>query len=191
VLHVIPVAGGAPAALSLPHGVDRIEVMGTDAVVVGTGAGGLHFSGIALEGAPRVTQRYVSRGATQGEERSHGFFYRQDAPDEGVIGLPVGRPGRAGYEDLFSESAAVLFLRNDGGSFQKLGELASHPETARDDECVASCIDWYGNSRPLFLRGRIFALLGYEVVEGALRGGRMDEVRRISFAPAHGLVTRR
>ncbi|HEX8906036.1 MAG TPA: hypothetical protein VF771_14405, partial [Longimicrobiaceae bacterium] len=186
-----PMTGGTPVALPLPHGVDRIEAMGSAAVVVGAGGGDLHFTGIALSGAPRVAQRYVSRGATQGEERSHGFFYRQDGPDEGVIGLPVGRPGRPGYQHLFSESAAVLFLRSDAERFAELGELAAHPEGAADDACVASCVDWYGNSRPLFLGGRIFALLGYEIVEGTLRGGQLGEVRRVSFAPAPGLASRR
>jgi hypothetical protein len=52
-----------------------------------------------------------------------------------------------------------------------------------DDKCHASCVDWYGNARPLFLRGRVFALLGYELVEGKLDQGRMVEVRRISYAP--------
>ena len=40
------------------------------------------------------------------------------------------------------------------------------------------------NARPLFLRGRVFALLGYELVEGSLDGGRMQELRRINYAPA-------
>ena len=44
-------------------------------------------------------------------------------------------------------------------------------------------MDWYGNARPLFLRGRVFALLGYELVEGSLRGGRFVETRRVSYAP--------
>jgi hypothetical protein len=52
-----------------------------------------------------------------------------------------------------------------------------------DDGCVASCVDWYGNARPLFLRGRIFALLGYELVEGDLRNGAVHEIRRVSFSP--------
>jgi hypothetical protein len=55
--------------------------------------------------------------------------------------------------------------------------------TLREDGCKASCVDWYGNARPLFLRGRIFALLGYELVEGAASGGVMRELRRASFAP--------
>ena len=35
----------------------------------------------------------------------------------------------------------------------------------------------------MFLRNRVFALMGYEIVEGGLRGDALAEVRRISFAP--------
>lgn len=48
---------------------------------------------------------------------------------------------------------------------------------------IASCVDWYGNSRPIFLGDRILALLGYEIVEGAVDDGRIREVRRAGFAP--------
>ncbi|HKP77097.1 MAG TPA: beta-propeller domain-containing protein, partial [Longimicrobiaceae bacterium] len=190
-VYVADVAGGTVAALTLPHGVDRIEVMGNDAVVVGTDGHDLHFTGIGLGPRPAVKQRYVSRGASQGELRSHGFFYRAD-PDGGggTLGLPVRGPGRPGYEHLFEGSASVLFLRNDDAAFRPLGELASHPERAEDDGCVASCVDWYGNARPLFLRGRIFALLGYELVEGEVRNGGMRELRRVSFAPRALQATR-
>jgi hypothetical protein len=44
-------------------------------------------------------------------------------------------------------------------------------------------VDWYGNARPLFVRGRVIALLGYEMVEGSLKNGRIREMRRISYAP--------
>jgi hypothetical protein len=44
-------------------------------------------------------------------------------------------------------------------------------------------VDWYGNARPIFLRGRIFALLGYELVEGAVRRDAIREVQRANFAP--------
>ena len=52
-----------------------------------------------------------------------------------------------------------------------------------DDACKASCVDWYGNARPIFVKGRTFALLGYEIVEGKLESGRMVESRRVSFSP--------
>jgi hypothetical protein len=60
--------------------------------------------------------------------------------------------------------------------------LASALRT-EDDGCRASCVDWYGGARPLFVGARVFALLGYEIVEGAMMGGRMMELRRASFAP--------
>jgi hypothetical protein len=44
-------------------------------------------------------------------------------------------------------------------------------------------VDWYGNARPLFLRGRYIALLGYELVEGTMDEGQIHEMRRISYAP--------
>ena len=59
-----------------------------------------------------------------------------------------------------------------------------------DDKCRASCVDWYGNARPLFLRGRVFALLGYEIVEGAIESGRMKELRRVNYAPGANYAVR-
>jgi hypothetical protein len=170
--------------LSLPHGVDRIEAMGPDAVIVGTDGKNLHFSSVRLGQVPELVSRYVREEASQGELRSHGFFYKPDGDNSGTLGLPISVPGRPGYEHLFQNSAAILFLRNEALQFREVGELGSRPEIAIDDHCQASCVDWYGNARPLFLRGRVFALLGYELVEGSLDAGRMQELRRINYAPA-------
>jgi hypothetical protein len=92
---------------------------------------------------------------------------------------------------LFESSAAILFLRNDGLHFEEAGELAAHSDRAVDDACRASCVDWYGNARPLFVRGRVLALLGYEIVEGTLNDGRMRELRRVNYAPGRLEITRR
>ncbi|MET0649404.1 MAG: beta-propeller domain-containing protein [Pyrinomonadaceae bacterium] len=182
-LYAAPWAGGEVVSVQLEHGVDRIEALGPDAVVVGADEKDLHFTSVRLGGGPRAAGRYTRKGASQGELRSHGFFYKPEGPDSGLLGLPISRPGRPGFEHLFEESAAVLFLRNESLNLSEIGELAARPETAADDECRASCVDWYGNARPLFLRGRVFALLGYEIVEGALEGGRFRETRRVSYAP--------
>lgn len=190
VLHAVPWRGGEITRLTLSHGVDRIEVMGRDAVVVGIAGQDLQFSGIRLDEAPAVAQTFTLENASQGELRSHGFFYRSDGRDSGVLGLPVRGAGRPGYEHLFHNSASILFLRNDGRDFRELGELEAQAEGATNDGCKASCVDWYGNARPLFLRGRVFALLGYELVEGSLRSGGIDEVRRVNFAPRAAHVMR-
>src|ERR1700674_957091 len=105
--------------------------------------------------------------------------YKPDTRDSVTLGLAISTPARPGYGHLFDNSAAVLFLRNDSLHFQDVGELAAQPERATDDRCRASCMDWYGNARPLFVRGRVIALLGYELVEGTLHDGRMRESRRV------------
>jgi hypothetical protein len=168
--------------LDLPHPLDRIEAMGSGAVLVGGYGRDLHFSGVRLGIRPALADRYVRRDASQGETRSHGFFYRPDAEESGLLGLPIRGAGASPYDQLRHGSASVLFLRNRAFRFTELGDLAARTSN-EDDGCRASCVDWYGNARPIFLRGRIFALLGYELVEGSEADGRIREVRRVSYAP--------
>ena len=182
-LYAVRYTSGTLRTLLLTHGVDRIEPMGSDAVVVGTDGNNLHFTSVRLGRAPQVADDYVREDASQGELRSHGFFYKPDGEDSGMLGLPIALPARPGYRHLFENSAAILFLRNDALHFQQLGELAAQPDGAKDDACRASCVDWYGNARPLFVHGRILALLGYELVEGELEGGRIQTLRRVNYAP--------
>lgn len=189
-LFMVNWARGNSHQMILPHGVDRIEQMGSDAVVVGTDGKDLHFTSLRLGDWPEIASRYTRKGASQGELRSHGFFYKPDGDDSGTLGLPISLPGRAGYRHLFEDSAAILFLRNDSLKFREVGELGAQSENAIDDKCRASCVDWYGNARPLFLRGRVFALLGYEIVEGTLDDGRMKELRRVNYAPGRQYITR-
>jgi hypothetical protein len=172
------------ATLRLPHGVDRIEALGSHAVVVGAGGADLYFSAIHLGDQPAVAGQYIRPNATQGETRSHGFFYKGDGPDTGLLGLPITRAERPGYRQLFEGSASIMFLRAESLRFSEVGELASGRERSVSDGCRASCVDWYGNARPLFIGQRVFALLGYEIVEGKLEAGRIGETRRISFSPA-------
>lgn len=190
-LFAVPWAGGDLTTMALAHGVDRIEAIGANAVVVGTDGKDLHFTSVRLDDSPSLAGSFTRKGASQGELRSHGFFYKPDGPESGMIGLPISLPGRPGYRHLFEESAAILFLRNDALNFEKAGELAADSARAVNDNCRASCVDWYGNARPLFVKGRVLALLGYELVEGMLEAGRMRELRRVSYAPRRMEITRR
>jgi hypothetical protein len=182
-LYAVPWTEGKAHELELTHGVDRIETMGKDAVVIGTNGRNLHFTPISLGETPRARAYYTRKNASQGELRSHGFFYKPSGPDSGLLGLPIRGSGRPGYEHLYRDSASILFLRNDSLNFQELGTLKSVSAKSIDDKCRASCVDWYGNARPLFIRGRVFALLGYELVEGNLTVSGIQEMRRISYAP--------
>ena len=189
-LYAAPVRGSAREAVGsrdpwvsipLEHAIERIEVMGSDAVVVGTGGSDLHFDAIAFEGAgARVAGHYVQRGASQGESRTHGFFFRQDSATDGVLGLPIAGASRDLFAEIWQGSASVLFLSVHDHAFTEVGALAARSESV-EDHCIASCADWYGNARPIFWRGRIFGLLGYELVEGRLEGGRIREVGRTNY----------
>jgi hypothetical protein len=187
-------------ALAPGHAVERIEALGRDAVLVGARDGDLVFSAVRLSRRePQLAGRHVQSGVAQGETRTHGFFYRPQNDDSGMLGLPVLGPGARRRHGVYSGgqgAAAVLFLRNRGLQFTGLGQLQASEGSVRDDACKASCVDWYGNARPIFLGDRVLALMGYEIVEGRLQAGgwRFDEPsgvpteqiverRRISFAP--------
>ncbi len=188
-LVVASVKGEGVDQVALDHGVDRIEAMGGDAVVVGADSKDLHFRAVELTlgRAPVTGDQYVLQGASQGETRSHGFFFKPEAngsdTSAGVLGLPVARAARPGFHQLIENSAAILFIRRADRKFLGLGELGAQEERVVDDKCKASCVDWYGNARPIFLGKRTFALMGYELVEGEVGAREIHEVRRINFAP--------
>ena len=98
------------------------------------------------------------------------------------MGLPV-IPEREEGTELFEQAADMAFLRRRGDRVVPIGELVSDPAGQEDDGCQVSCVDWYGDARPIFVAGRVFALLGYELVEGVVLNGRLGERRRVSFAP--------
>ena len=189
-LYAVRFTDGDTSELQVNHGVDRIEALGSDAIVVGSSGQDLHFTAVRLGDAPQVADEFIRKDASQGELRSQGFFYKPDGPNSGVLGLPISVPVRSGYMHLFQSSAAILFLRNQSLHFEEMGELSAQSDKAVDDGCRASCVDWYGNSRPIFVRGRVLALLGYEIVEGNLRDGHMQELRRINYAPSRVTITK-
>lgn len=187
-LYAVPVKGGKVVPLDPGHQVGRIDIMGRDAIIVGSGDGGaLTFTTVALDGAPRLASRYAFPAAAEGENRSHAFFYRPDPGsegDDGLLGLPVMRGSDDGTRFLGS-AASILYLRRAARDLSLAGTLDARPGE-RDDHCLASCVDWYGNARPVFFGDRIFALMGYELVEGRWHGGRVREKTRIDFTPRGG-----
>lgn len=161
------------------HGVERIEAMGGDAILVGGRGADLHFTSLRLGERAAIADVYIQANAAQGESRSHGFFYRPVGDDDGYVGLPV-----LGREAGGKETASILFLRNRALALSRAGALDARGVGRPDDGCRASCVDWYGNARPIFVGDRVFALMGYELVEGRYANERVVERRRVDFTPA-------
>jgi hypothetical protein len=54
----------------------------------------------------------------------------------------------------------------------------------RRNNCLVSCVDWFGNARAIFSGARVFALMGYELIEGRMQsGGEVTETTRLNFNP--------
>ncbi|MCL2874943.1 MAG: beta-propeller domain-containing protein [Betaproteobacteria bacterium] len=197
---------GQPEGIVLPHRVDRIEALGKSPLLVGGNEDDLYFSVLdfqpvtssrqsretsyingvkpASKQTARIADTFKLKDAAQGETRSHGFFYKPDTADgeSGLLGLPYARSDRPGWKQLKDPSSGIIFLKNDRLRFSEAGALtASLNDQNNDDQCKASCTDWYGNSRPLFVAKRIFALMGYEIVEGKMVNKHLKETRRINF----------
>lgn len=175
----------APVIFDMAEGVDRIEQIGQDALVVGSADGAAFVTVDLSAGAtPSLGSRFTQPGARESESRSHAFFYRADSADgaNGVLGLPILRNVQA-ERGQWLTAEDMLFLRRRDRALSDFGRLAATPAGRPNDACQASCVDWYGNARPIFLRGRVFALMGYEIVEGDETGAAIREVRRVSFAP--------
>ncbi len=145
-------------------------------------------AGIAVSRIDRMGNDLA--GSSEGESRSQAFFFRPDNADgtSGVLGLPVARSVARDRDNLLGVGSGIFYMTRTARRLAPAGQIDALPVRTLDDGCVASCIDWYGNARPVFLGNRIFALMGYELVEGRLDrsrlgGGTIREVQRLDFAP--------
>lgn len=205
-LGVVPVAGPAAAALlRVPHNVVRAEQAGEHIVLTGyRDAAGLDLSLIDLRAAPRLASTHRFQGRYESEGRSHAFNSLIAADGSGLLALPTV-PLAADGERMasWSRPSDMDFLIVDaGGRVRDAGRLetgmrarewptgmSTYELDGEPDQdsipgysCEVSCVDWYGNSRPIFTDGRLFALLGTELIEGRMEAGRVREVQRLDLA---------
>jgi hypothetical protein len=170
--------------LALPHGVGRIELFGDHAVTFGQMPDSdFAVSSVSLRRKAHIADTQVIPGVEESEGRSHAFNARVDEDGSGIFGLPTSDTSDAYRRHWQEPSVDVQFFT--AGADLKLdsaSKLSGTPEANRDStayQCEVSCYDWYGNARPIFFRGRIFALVGLELIEGALINGRIGETGRV------------
>jgi hypothetical protein len=190
---------GEARLIPMPHSVLRVERVGDNVALTGyRDDSGLDVSLIDLRAAPRLASTVRMPGRYETEGRSHAFNSLAEEDGSAVMGVPTThRTRQSGRWWDYSDASDVSFLAADAtGRLAPLGELVAHangphaddPDDGIDDDgvwddyqCEVSCIDWYGNSRPVFTDGRIFGLAGGELIEGRVDGGRIREVRRLNM----------
>jgi hypothetical protein len=190
---LIAVPVDAPQTLttvSLAHSAERVEVFGGNVIVDGyrgTG-GGLNVSTIDLRRHPQVGDTLYLETVLESEGRSHAFNGLADANGSGVFGLPTTfRRSLRAYDDE-AGSNIHFFTVEPTLDIRTAGYLAPDPSAVDEDyECEVSCVDWYGNARPIFMNGRVFALSSAELIEASFVNGQMLERQRIAITgiPLH------
>ncbi|MBY0565375.1 MAG: beta-propeller domain-containing protein [Hyphomonadaceae bacterium] len=172
--------------IDTPHEVMRIERVGNDIALTGYRSDeGLSLSFLELTGRPRIASTTVLRGRYESENRSHAFNSIVNADQTGLMGLPtVARVKEGGRWVWRSNASDLSFVSFDAvGRLAPVGELAARPNaTDSSYRCEVSCVDWYGNSRALYIGSRVLALSATELIEGEVREGRIAETRRLNLS---------
>ena len=186
-LFAVRTDGGEPRRITLPYYIERIVPMDSDALVVATAApSALYFLRIDPTSPSPLTGRFTLANPSALEDEGEGFFYSAIRADHGVLAIPGSGYGRSDSTHWVTGSTSVVFARTTPRGFAKLGSLSITPGAPESDSLEVQSgwfDDWYGNARGFFVGDRIFALIGYELIEAQLFGGRLVERRRINFMP--------
>lgn len=183
----------APQRVELPHNIIRLERVGSDRIAASgyRHNGGLDLSLVQLGAQSWRTDTAYLDNRFESEGRSHAFNSLIDDDGNGMVGIPtvLRRSGAARYV-WNSQGSDVSFLTVTAeGRLTDAGALAQGLKIPVDGyRCEVSCVDWYGNSRPIFTGDRIFALMATEIAEGRMVRGEIEEVGRLNLT---GPVARR
>ncbi|WP_317930711.1 beta-propeller domain-containing protein [Halioxenophilus sp. WMMB6] len=169
------------------HTSSRLEFVDDSLLVLGyDDQENLLGSIVSLDSNPRILSDFQFTGVMEDEYRSHAFNATRLLEGGALFGFTT-RPSSSWQEaDDYSEDAEaadLYFVAVDrhhrlspAGAFHS----QQAPEPVAED-CVVSCVDWYGNSRPFFLRGKVYGLSGYELIQGDFFQGEVRELQRIDY----------
>ena len=176
-----------PIQIDMPHDVIRAERLGDDIILTGHHKDkGLYISLLDLDQTPRRADTLFIDGRYESEGRSHAFNGVTYPDGSGLMGLPTSRRVKDSRRSYWrSKGSDVSFISlEQGGTLSSAGPIFGKGEDAvhPDYECEVSCVDWYGNTRPVFLKGRVFALIGTELIETRQSGTSMLELTRLDIS---------
>lgn len=198
-LYAVPIDNPEQAQeIALGHTMIRLERMGSNAVMASgyAGGGGLRVSYVGFDpdnaDNSGVRSSAYLVGRYESESRSHAFNATYTAQGNGMLGIPtvLNVDNSDGYW-WYSDVSDLSFLGFGAqGQLSDAGVILATPEdeveTGEGYQCEVSCIDWYGNARPIFLGGKVYGLMATEIVEAEVIGGSVTERRRVDLTGAIG-----
>lgn len=150
-----PVRRDTAAPVSRIEALDSGRALTVAADETGTTVDVIDAPSAAVIGSTRID------GSREAESRSHAFSFN----GTDLLGLPVLGP--TVDWDRGGASYVMFFALNPDGALAPAGAVNS---SGVPTHCTTSCTDWYGNTRPIFTAGRVFALMGSELVEANVSG---------------------
>jgi len=171
--------------MPLDGNVGRIEVLEEQLafMAVRRTDGQYEISSIKLD-QPELKASSLRLGkVAEGESRSHGFFQKPMGDGTHMIGLPIMTlsPDPSAWWGRGLSNIAIFRLASDD-SLKVLGKIESGTDK---NICKSSCVDWYGNTRPIFLKDRVFGLIGHEMAEVKISGDTVTPVTRVQMFGVH------
>ena len=181
-LILVDIRSGFETKVDLVHNASRIEAINEKAFIVGNTID--KDMGVTLLSTdnPDIMQQTILLDRLEGESRSHAFNFKYI--DDFLLAGITTQAKEAGQNDhgfyYWNENVAsdITFIGGED-NFDFVGELNSQAKPVKN--CHFSCTDWYGNSRPIFIGERIFALTGDELIEAGLYNDGIVEIIRINL----------
>lgn len=176
-------------AHKLDQHVSRIDHVGNRAVIVGQKAEDAMKVRVIdpARGESWLVSETTVLGRTEAEGRSHAFSAREDQDGSALFALPTYEapiPESAWYGEA-SRASISWFALSAQQALSPAGITdIARLKPARGYACEVSCIDWYGETRPIFMGNRIFGLLGTELVEGLFEKGQVVSRGRLDLTSA-------
>jgi hypothetical protein len=187
-IQLVSIIDDSRVEVPLSHTADRLELTDNALLVMGYREGAeLTASLITANDTPNVLSSYEFTGLYEGEGRSHGFNFTQYSSGDRIFGFTSrwkeehSKTITYGYYQV--PRSDIVFMHIDENllmhqltSFESMQELKQGA-----DDCDNSCYDWYGNTRPFFLGGKVYGLTGYELIQGVYKDGQIAEESRVDY----------
>lgn len=180
-VYVAPLNGGEVTRVPMPSGAWQIAPMGRGAATIYANGKTFDVTGIRVDSAPRAVQRFSILTDREHAPWTEGSAYIPLSADSGILGVYVVGTGVFSRSKLTEGPGAILLLLNDGRRLLPLGTLTAAPDPPITKDCEAACMSSHPRMRLFAVDGRIFAMLGYDLIEIRVRHGKLQELRRVRF----------
>ncbi|MBF0492118.1 MAG: beta-propeller domain-containing protein [Deltaproteobacteria bacterium] len=154
--------------------ISRIELAGKDLMVIGanteTRNNNFILSLVQLDTPnPQVSSSYDLSGVNEAESRSHAYFYHEDKNFRSFA-IATHKSAEGPYPTTVfwqgNSAAQLSFFNIVDEKIQTAGVFSVQSSLNNENTCTTSCIDWYGNTRPIFLEDQVLGLMGDQLVIG-------------------------